>query len=95
MSTPTELSDIAGLAAGEYGAKAITGTDAVTPATGYYFAALHAMAATDVAEQEDVAGAHNPTLSDITSIPANSVLYGKWSSITLTSGQMIGYYKKL
>jgi hypothetical protein len=95
MSTPTELSDIAGLAAGEYGSKAITGTGAVTPATGYYFAALHAMADTVVAAQGNLDDAVNATLSSITSIPAGSILFGQWNSITLTSGQMIAYYKKL
>ncbi len=80
--------------AGATGSKAITGTSAVTPADGYYFFALQAMAATVVAAQGDVSGATNATLSSITSIPAGAIIYGKWNSITLTSGQMIGYYAK-
>lgn len=80
--------------AGATGSKTITGTSAVIPATGYYFFALQAMAATVVASQIDVSGAVNATLSSITSIPVGAIIYGKWSSITLTSGQMIGYYAK-
>jgi hypothetical protein len=80
--------------AGATGAKEITGTEAVTPADGYYFFALQAMAATVVAAQSDVSGAVNADLATITSIPAGAIIYGKWDSITLTSGQMIGYYAK-
>jgi hypothetical protein len=80
--------------AGATGSKAITGTDAVTPADGYYFFALQAMATTVVAAQGDVSGAVNADLTTITGIPAGVIIYGKWDSITLTSGQMIGYYAK-
>ncbi len=80
--------------AGATGSKAITGTNAVTPADGYYFFALQAMAATVVAAQGDVSGAVNASLATITSIPAGAIIYGKWNSITLASGQMIGYYAK-
>ncbi|HBV95786.1 MAG: hypothetical protein JL50_10870 [Peptococcaceae bacterium BICA1-7] len=80
--------------AGATGSKAITGTSAVTPADGYYFFALQAMAATVVAAQGNVSGAVNADLTTITSIPVGAVVYGKWNSITLTSGEMIGYYAK-
>lgn len=79
---------------GMIGSKAITGTSVVTPADGYYFCAITAMAATVVASQGDVSGSTNATLSGITSIPAGVTIYGKFSSITLTSGQAIGYYAK-
>ena len=80
--------------AGMTGAKEITGTASVTAATGNYFCALHAMTATVVAAQTNVNDAVNADLTKITSIPANAVLHGKWSTVTLASGQMIGYYAK-
>jgi K+ transporter len=77
---------------GMSGGKAITGTAKVEPATGYYFCAILATAATVVASQENVAGSNNPTLGPI---PVGATVYGKFASITLTSGTAIGYYAKL
>jgi hypothetical protein len=80
--------------AGATGAKEITGTEAVTPADGYYFFALQAVADTVVAAQGSVSGAVNADLTKFTKISAGVIVYGKWNSITLTSGEMIGYYAK-
>jgi K+ transporter len=77
---------------GMQGGKAITGTSEVLPAEGFYFCAIYATAATVVASQTDVTGAANPTLGPI---PVNGTVYGKFASITLTSGTAIGYYAKL
>lgn len=77
---------------GMVGGKAITGTSAVTPTAGYYFCAIVATAATVVASQGNVAGSDNPVLGPI---PVGTTVYGKFSSITLTSGTAIGYYAKL
>lgn len=79
---------------GVIGSKAITGTSAVTPATGYNFCALQAMVDTVVAAQGDVTGATNADLTGFTKIPAGTTVYGKFNSITLTSGELIGYYIK-
>lgn len=80
---------------GAVGSKAITGTNAVTPATGYYFFAIQIIADAIVSAQGDVTGALNATLSSFTVIPAGTILFGKWNSITLSNGQAIGYYAKL
>lgn len=77
---------------GMTGGKAITGTSQVLPDEGYYFCAILATAATVVASQTNVAGATNPTLGPI---PVGATVYGKFASITLTSGTAIGYYAKL
>lgn len=77
---------------GMNGGKAITGTSKVTPAAGTYFCAILATASCVVASQENVTGSDNPTLGPI---PAGATVYGKFSSITLTSGTAIGYYAKL
>lgn len=77
---------------GMTGGKAITGTSPVLPTDGYYFCAILATAACVVASQVDVAGSANPVLGPI---PEGATIYGKFSSITLTSGTAIGYYAKL
>lgn len=74
---------------GMTGGKAITGTTAVLPPTGYYFCAILATAAMVVASQVDVTAAVNPVLGPI---PVGATVYGKFASITLTSGTGIGYY---
>jgi len=79
---------------GVNGGKEITGTSAVTPADGYYFCKIEVMSDMKVSAQGDVTGATNPTLTAIASIPAKTILYGKWNSITLTSGDAIAYYAK-
>ena len=83
-------------AIGSLGGKAITGTSAVTPDTGYYFYAIQVMADIVVSAQGNVSGHTNPTLSAlIGGVPAGTVIYGKFTSITLTSGEAIGYYAKV
>ncbi len=77
---------------GAVGGKAITGTGEVSPAAGYYFCAIIATAACVVAAQTNVTGATNPTLGPI---PVSATVYGKFASITLTSGTAIGYYAKV
>ena len=76
---------------GQYGGKEITGVGAVTPDAGFYFFAVQFIADSVVAAQGDVAGIANPDLTAFTVIKAGTTLYGKWSSITLTSGEALGY----
>lgn len=76
---------------GGVGSKAITGTDAVTPPTGYYFFGVQVIADAVVSAQGNVDGATNADITAFTSIPAGTILYGKWNSITLTSGECNGY----
>ena len=79
---------------GMVGGKAITGTSAVTPDSGYYFFAIQVVADMVVSAQGDVTGATNPDLTALASIPAGTILYGKYNSITPASGEAIGYYVK-
>ena len=75
---------------GGSGSKAITGTSAVTPPSGFYFFAIQVLSDAVVSAQTD--GITNQAdLSAYTSIGAGSIVYGNWSSITLTSGEAIGY----
>lgn len=89
----TPASEAGGASFGELGGKAITGTSAVTPTSGRYFAAINVMADAVVSAQGDITDVDNPDLTALTTIPAGTVLYGMWNSITLTSGQAIAYYK--
>lgn len=79
---------------GQIGGKSITGTSAVTPDAGYYFIAIQIIADAAVSAQGDVDGARNPDLTALTTIPAGVTVYGKFDSVTLTSGEAIGYYSK-
>lgn len=84
---------------GYNGSKAITGTSAVTPATGYQWVALQFIEDSVVAAQTN--GAHvgidssvsvtNADLTAFTAISAGTIVYGLWTSITLTIGSAIGY----
>lgn len=76
---------------GNLGSKEITGTSAVLPETGKVFTFIHFVAASVVTTQTD-SGITNADLSALTSIPVGTTVYGKWSSITLTSGEAIGYF---
>lgn len=76
---------------GGCGGKAITGTSAVTPPTGYYFFAIQVVANMVVSAKGDVDGATNPDITAFTSILAGQIVYGKFNSISLTSGEAIGY----
>ena len=84
--------DLLAKGTGQYGGVAIVGTAEVEPATGYQFYAVHVVADAVVAAQGDVI-ATNVDLTAIASIPAGTVIYGKWDSLTLTSGSVIAYYE--
>lgn len=79
----TELTEIS---LGQRGSKSITGTSAVTG----QFIAIQIVADAVVSAQTDD-GVTNMDLTDFTSLPAGLIVYGRWSSITLTSGEAIGY----
>jgi hypothetical protein len=80
--------------AGMTGAKEITGATEVKPDDGYYFCAFHAVADTVVAEQTNKDEAVNADLTKFNKISAGVTVYGKWTAIKLTSGEMIGYYAR-
>lgn len=75
---------------GASGSVAITGTGAVTPSAGMHFYCIQFIEDSVVASDIDLAGATNANLSLFT-FPAGAAVYGKWTSITLTSGKAIGY----
>lgn len=97
MSSIEQLASLATVQnIGAIGSKEIVGTSAVTPATGYYFYAIQVTSDIIVSAQGNLTGATNMVLANITGgIPAGTVIYGKFNSITLTSGQAIGYYAKV
>ena len=72
---------------GNHGSVEITGTSEVTGA----FTALYFVENTVVADSTDATGYSNADLSSFTVFYAGTIVYGKWSAITLTSGEAIGY----
>jgi len=77
---------------GQEGAIDITGTSAVTASANGYFAAINFTADTVVCAQSNFTGANNPHLPSHTAgFSAGAAVYGKFTSITLTSGAAIGY----
>lgn len=79
---------------GAVGSKSITGTNAVTPPTGYYFFCLQFTEDSAVTTQTNVTGSTNATLSDF-AFTGGTPVYGKWLSVTLASGKAIGYLARL
>ena len=78
---------------GNDGSKAITGVAAVTPTAGNIFTCIQVISDAVIAAQTDV-DIINADLSELGTISTGTFIYGKWSSITPTSGYMIGYYEK-
>jgi len=81
-------------AVGANGSLEITGTSIVSAPAGSYIFAIDFMSDSVVAAQGNVTGAVNADLTAIASIPPKAV-YGKWTSVTLTSGDAIGYLSNL
>lgn len=81
---------------GALGGKSITGVSAVTPDTGFYFYCIVPSVDMVIAAQSNLSGALNPTITSgtIALHPAGIPIYGKFTSITLTSGYGIGYYAR-
>ena len=75
---------------GNFGSIEITGTAEVTG----IFTAFQFMEDSVVSAQTDSNGTSNADLTAFTTILAGSIIYGRWSAITLTSGSAIGYYGK-
>lgn len=73
---------------GREGATYITDTNAHTPDTDYVFYAIKAITETVI---NAITG--EPDIDSAT-IPISDIIYGDWSSITLTSGTCIAYQTK-
>lgn len=81
----TELIEVS---MGNKGSKEITGTSEVTG----NFTAIQFMETSVVAAQTDATGTSNADLTAWTGgFLAGTIVYGRWSAITLTSGSAIGY----
>ena len=70
---------------GQSGGKYIANTDATTPETGYTFVAIQAIEDAVVTLVGNITGITSVTLS------AGSVIYGRYTSVTLASGKVIAY----
>jgi hypothetical protein len=73
----------------------IVGVGAIKPPTGKYIFAIAPVTDTVLAANTFVSGSLGPDLTGLTALVAGQVYYGRWATITLTSGEAIAYYKKL
>lgn len=89
MST-AKTNEILKTSMGNKGSNEITGTAEVIATSGF-FTAIQFLSDTAVGSQVDAAGVTNADLSAYVSISEGTVVYGKWTSITLLSGSAIGY----
>jgi len=87
------MKDYANAELGLLGGRAITGTSAITANAAGYFYKIHFITSSVVTNQAGVSGTTNPMLAALTAgITAGTIVYGQYTSITLSSGQAIGYF---
>jgi len=80
--------DILNASLGQMGGVYISGTDAVTPPAGKVFVTLFITETTTIAALSgNIAG-----LTGLTAVAANTIIHGRFTSVTLTSGALIAYY---
>ena len=80
---------------GDFGRVIITGTSAITPPTGYVI--KYIVPSSDIVISAYTNSADYVEQGDLTSIashPTGVPIYGEFTSITLTSGDGIGYLSK-
>jgi hypothetical protein len=78
---------------GQYGGRVIKTTSATTANASGYFYAVQFTGTAVVTTQVDYDTTPNPWLAELTAgFTAGTIVYGKFKSITLTSGTAIGYY---
>lgn len=93
MSAQAKTAEYMSTSLGEYGSMGITGTSEVTAPTNSYFIAIQVIDDITVSAATDYQIANQVDLTAFTNIVAGTVIYGKWSAITLSSGSAIGYLK--
>jgi len=70
----------------------VVGIGAIVAPVGKYIFAVMVVTDTVIASETYVSGASGPKLASLTALVAGQVYYGQWSSLTMTSGECIGYY---
>lgn len=76
---------------GNYGSVEITDTTKTDAPSGDYFTAIQVVEDAVFSAATDY-NVSNADLTAFTIIFAGSIIYGKWSSLTLSAGQVIAYY---
>ena len=70
---------------GSLGGQYIADTDATTPATGFKFVAIQVITACTITLVGNITGITTVAL------PAGTIIYGRYTSLTLASGSVIAY----
>ena len=96
MNSRPNISMVDELAVGEYGTLFANTTGVQTPPTGYVFFRMDVIsAAVFTTLTSDASSAQTGDAVSTTSFPVNFSLYGKFTTITLSSGKVVAYYKPL
>ena len=70
---------------GGYGGKYVATTDATTPSSGYSFIAIQVITDCSITLVGNITGITTVAL------PAGTIVYGRYTSLTLASGSVIAY----
>ncbi len=70
----------------------VVGIGAVKPPTGKYIYKVTCETTAVVASETFLSGSNGPKLAALTGLVAGHVYYGRWATITMTSGECVGYY---
>lgn len=79
------VKNVANMSVGNYSGKYVANTASTTPATGYVFNAIQVLTDSVVTAAGNIAGLTSVSLT------AGTVIYGRYTSITLASGSVIAY----
>tara|TARA_B100000214_G_scaffold251454_1_gene184871 strand:- start:186 stop:446 length:261 start_codon:yes stop_codon:yes gene_type:complete len=85
MSAPVNTEE---LSTGGNGGIVIVNTDTTTPPAGAVFAAITSL---DAGVAFDISTG-NIDLTTLTSLPAGTTVFGRWTSLKLSGGQAVVYY---
>ncbi len=80
-------------ALGQFGSIDRVGAGVVTAPTGWVIYAISILAEAVVSAQIDANGIVNADLSAYSALPLGQPIYGRWTQIIITSGNIIAYIK--
>jgi hypothetical protein len=95
FETITSITGVGWVIAGTDNDTLTVGIGAIMPPEGKYIFRVDCTATAVIASETFVTGSAGPQLSKLTGLVAGQSYFGKWSSITMTSGEVIAYFNEL
>jgi hypothetical protein len=95
FETITSITGVGWVIAGTDNDTLIVGVGAIMPPTNKYIFRIDCTATAVIASETFVTGSSGPQLSKLTGLVAGQSYFGRWSSITMTSGEVVAYFNKL